>query len=116
MVAIPDEDGTEETISFESNYFSVYALAHGVTQVEKNEEEVSEEEGTMVSADTPVNSSNGDNGEEVQTKQKTAPTWPFILAAIAVIALAIMVITIVVVKELNKEDEEDSVERLSKMK
>ena len=116
VVAIPDEDGTEETISFESNYFSVYALAHGTTQVEKNEEEVSEEEGTMVSADAPVNSTNGDNGEEVETKQKTAPTWPFILAAIAVIALAIMVITIVVVKELNKEDEEDSVEKLSKMK
>lgn len=110
VVAIPDSDGADETISFESSYFSVYALAHGINQVEAELEEVSEEEGQMVSADTPVNSSESGGDGNIQKKQNTVSTWPFILAAIAVIALAIMVITIVIVKELNKQDEEDEVE------
>ena len=113
VVAIPDGDGAEETISFESKYFSIYALAHGVTQVEENEEEVFEEEGTMISADTPVNSADSETGEIIQEKQNTISTWPIVLAAIAVIGLAVMVITLVVIKELNKE-EEDPLDNLPK--
>lgn len=107
VAAMPDMDGAEETVSFESNYFSVYGLAYGNKQVPDTFSEVTEEEGTTVSADTPSNGAGNTDSNGVESKQKTISQWPFMLAAIAVIALAIMVITIVLVKELNKKDEEE---------
>lgn len=103
--AISDSDSSEETISFESNYFSIFALAHGNTQVE----DLPVEAGEMITADTPGNTSGNGGTDDVQTKTKGNSTLPFILAAIAVIAFAIMVITIVIVKELNRKDEEEVV-------
>ena len=103
VTAIPDSDSSEETISFESNYFSIFALAYGNTQVE----ELTVEEGEMVTADTPENTSGTGETDSIEKKTKGNSTLPFILAAIAVIAFAIMVITIVIVKELNKKDEEE---------
>lgn len=102
VVAIPDSDSAEDTISFETNYFSIYAMGYGNTQAE----EVPIEEGETVTADTPENTSGTGDNTSVETKTKSVSTLPFILAAIAVIALAIMVITIVIVKELNSKDEE----------
>lgn len=101
--AISDSDSSEETISFESNYFSIFALAFGNTQVE----DLAVEEGDMITADTPENTSGTGEADSVQTKTKGSSTLPFILAAIAVIAFAIMVITIVIVKELNRKDDEE---------
>lgn len=103
VTAIPDSDSSEETISFESNYFSVFALAYGNTQAE----ELTVEEGDMITADTPENTSGTGDSDTVETKTKGSSTLPFILAAIAVIAFAIMVITIVIVKELNKKDDDE---------
>ncbi|MDE6312421.1 MAG: InlB B-repeat-containing protein [Lachnospiraceae bacterium] len=107
VAAMPDMDGAEETITFESNYFSVYGLAYGNVQVPDTFEEVAEEKGTTVSSDTPANGVGGTDSNGVESMQKSSSNWPFMLAAIAVIALAIMVITIVIVKELNKKDEEE---------
>ena len=104
VVAIPDSDSAEDTISFETNYFSIYAMGYGNTQAE----EVPIEEGETVTADTPENTSNIGDNTNIETKTKQVSTLPFILAAIAVIALAIMVITIVIVKELNAKDEEEA--------
>lgn len=106
VVAIPDYDSSEETISFESNYFSIYGLAYGNTQAEA----LTIEEGETVTADTPQNTSGTGDTDTVGTKTKGNTTLPFILAAIAVIAFAIMVITIVIIKELNKKDEEEESE------
>jgi uncharacterized repeat protein (TIGR02543 family) len=103
VVAISDYDSSEETISFESNCFSIYGLAYGNTQAE----ELTIEEGEIITADTPENTSGTGDADTVATKTKGNSTLPFILAAIAVIAFAIMVITIVIVKELNKKDDED---------
>lgn len=104
VLAIPDSDSSEDTLSFETNYFSIYAMGYGNTQAE----EVPIEEGETVTADTPEYTSDAGDGTNVETKTKTVSTLPFILAAIAVIALAIMVITIVIVKELNSKDEEET--------
>lgn len=103
VVAISDYDSSEETISFESNCFSIYGLAYGNTQAE----ELVIEEGETITADTPENTSGTGDADTVSTKTKGNSTLPFILAAIAVIAFAIMVITIVIVKELNKKDEDE---------
>lgn len=106
VVAISDYDSSEETISFESNCFSIYGLAYGNTQTE----ELVIEEGETITADTPENTSGTGDADTVSTKTKGNSTLPFILAAIAVIAFAIMVITIVIVKELNKKDEDEEAE------
>lgn len=103
VVAIQDSDSSEETISFESSYFSIFALSYGNTQAE----ELTVEEGDMITADTPENTSGTGNMDTVETKTKGNSTLPFILAAIAVIAFAIMVITIVIVKELNRKDDDE---------
>ncbi len=106
VVAISDYDSSEETISFESNCFSIYGLAYGNTQAE----ELTIEEGETITADTPENTSGTGDADTVETKTKGNSTLPFILAAIAVIAFAIMVITIVIIKELNKKDEDEEAE------
>lgn len=103
VTTISDSDSSEETISFESKYFSIFALAYGNSQVE----DLAVEEGDMITADTPENSSGTGETDSVETKKRGTSTLPFILAAIAVIAFAIMVITVVIVKELNRKDEEE---------
>lgn len=107
VAAMPDMDGSQETISFESNYFSVYGLTYGNEQVTDTFSDVSEEQGATVSSDSPSNNAGGSGDGEVSSKQNTMSQWPFILGAIAVIALAVMVITIVLVKELKKKDDEE---------
>ena len=75
----------------------------------KNTDELSQEEGDMISGETPDGNADG-NSEDVNSVKKSSSDLPFILGAIAVIALALLIITVVIVKELNKKEEESETE------